>query len=231
LRGILEENFATTVSIATECKDVPEAVKAIHKYNPDVVFLDIEMPTYNGFDLLAFFGKGQIHFKIIFVTAYSEYALQAFQISAVDYLLKPIQIEDVERALQKVSNLPAPPDENKQYQTLLENIQQPQERKIVLQTSDNVYVVRLSDIVFIEADGGYSSVYTETQGVILLSKRLAQLEYLEETKVFFRAHRSYLINIEKIQRIDKRNFTILMSNGKEVALAQDRKNELLAYWE
>lgn len=227
LRGILEEYFAENVQIVAECKDVPEAVKAIHKYNPDIVFLDIEMPTYNGFDLLEFFGKGQINFKIIFVTAYSEYALQAFQISAVDYLLKPLQVEDVERALEKLSALPTLPDENTQYQTLLENFQQPQERKIVLQTSDNVYVLRFSDIVFLEAEGGYSNVHTETQGIILISKRLAQFEYLEETKLFFRAHRSYLINIEKIQRIDKRNFTILMSNGKEVGLSQDRKMLLL----
>jgi two-component system, LytTR family, response regulator len=224
LRGILEEFFAETVQIVAECKDVPEAVKAIHKHSPDIVFLDIEMPTYNGFDLLEFFGKGQINFKIIFVTAYSEYALQAFQISAVDYLLKPLQVEEVERALEKLNALP---NENKQYQTLLENFQQPQERKIVLQTSDNLYVLRFADIVFLEAEGGYSNVHTETQGVILISKRLAQFEYLEETKVFFRAHRSYLINVEKIQRIDKRNFTILMSNGKEVGLSQERKTLLL----
>jgi two-component system LytT family response regulator len=228
LRGILEENFADKIEVVAECKDVPEAVKAIHKYKPAIVFLDIEMPTYNGFDLLEFFDEGQIHFKIIFVTAYSEYSLQAFESSAVDYLLKPVRVEAVARALAKLEGLPAPPDESKHYQTLLENIQQPQDRKIILQTTDNVYVVRCSELLYIEAEGSYCNFYTETQGVILVSRRLAHFEYLEEVKAFFRAHRSYLINIEKIQRIDKRNFTILMSNGKEVALAQDRKSELLA---
>ncbi len=227
LRGILEENFAEKISITAECKDVPEAVKAIHKYKPELVFLDIEMPTYNGFDLLEFFEEGQINFKIIFVTAYSEYSLQAFEISAVDYLLKPVRVEAVARALAKLEGLPAPPDENKHYQTLLENLQQPQDRKVILQTTDNVYVVRFSEILYIEAEGSYCNFYTESQGIILASKRLAQFEYLEQTGVFFRTHRSYLVNVEKIQRIDKRNFTILMSNGKEVGLAQDRKNDLL----
>jgi two-component system LytT family response regulator len=227
LRGILEENFAENIDIVAECKDVPEAVKAIHKHKPEVVFLDIEMPTYNGFDLLEFFEEGQIHFKIIFVTAYSEYSLQAFEISAVDYLLKPVRVEAVARALRKMENSPALPDENKHYQTLLENLQQPQDRKIILQTTDNVYIVSLSDIVYIEAEGSYCQFHTDTQGIILVSKRLAQFEYLEQMGGFFRTHRSYMVNLDKIQRIDKRNFTILMSNGKEVGLSQDKKNELL----
>ncbi len=227
LRGILEENFADKIAIIAECKDVPEAVKTIHKLKPDLVFLDIKMPTYNGFDLLEFFEEGQINFKIVFVTAYSEYSLQAFEISAVDYLLKPVRVEAVARALQKMEALPAQPHEDKHYRTLLENLQYPQERKMTLPTADNVYIVRFSDILYIEADGSYCNFHTENQGVIMVSKRLAQFEYLEQTGVFFRNHRSYMVNIDKIQRIDKRNLTLLMSNGKEVGLAQDRKNDLL----
>jgi two-component system LytT family response regulator len=228
LRGILEENFAEKIEIIAECKDVPEAVKTINKLKPDLVFLDIKMPTYNGFDLLEFFEEGQLNFKIVFVTAYSEYSLQAFEISAVDYLLKPVRVEAVARALQKMENLPTLPNEDKHYRTLLENLQYPQERKITLPTADNVYIVRFSDIVYIEADGSYCNFYTETQGVILVSKRLAQFEHLEQTGVFFRTHRSYIVNVDKIQRIDKRNLTLLMSNGKEIGLSQDRKNDLLA---
>ncbi len=228
LRGILEENFAEKVEIIAECKDVPEAVKTIHKLKPDLVFLDIKMPTYNGFDLLEFFEEGQLNFKIVFVTAYSEYSLQAFEISAVDYLLKPVRVDAVARALQKMEGLLIQPNEDKHYRTLLENLQYPQDRKMALQTADNVYIVRFADILYLEAEGSYCNVHTENRGVILVSKRLAQFEYLEQTGVFFRNHRSYMVNVDKIQRIDKRNLTLLMSNGKEIGLAQDRKNDLLA---
>lgn len=101
LRGILEENFPNIVILA-ESKDVPSAVKAIHEHKPDLVFLDISMPGYSGLELLKFFDESQINFKIIFVTAFSEYAINAFELSAVGYILKPVRIDALEKALQKV---------------------------------------------------------------------------------------------------------------------------------
>ncbi|TAE73863.1 MAG: DNA-binding response regulator [Bacteroidetes bacterium] len=227
LRGMLEESFASNISIIQECKDVPEAVKAINTLQPDVVFLDIEMPTYSGFDLLDFFDTTKINFKIIFVTAYSEYSLQAFEISAIDYILKPVRFEALDRAVKKLISKPKIENESANYKTLLENMQNTQDKKIILQTAEDMHIVKLSEIIYIEADSGYCNFYTETQGVILISKRLTNFEYLEIQDGFFRSHRSYLINTKKIVKIDKKNFTILMNNKKEVPLAQDKKNILI----
>lgn len=227
LRGMLEESFADIIEIVKECKDVPEAVKAINTLTPDIVFLDIEMPTYSGFELLDFFDNSKINFKIIFVTAYSEYSLQAFEISAIDYILKPVRFEALERAIKKISLESTINNEALNYKVLLENMQNQQDKKIILQTAEEIHIVKLSNILYIEADSGYCNFYTETQGVILISKRLTNFEYLENQDGFFRSHRSYLINLKKIIKIDKKNFVILMSNKKEVPLAQDKKNILL----
>ena len=108
-RSVLKEllaEFGTTIEVVAMADDIPSAVKAIHQHKPEVVFLDIEMPGYNGFQLLEFFDK--INFKIVFTTAYSEYAVQAFEISAVDYLLKPIQISQLERTIGKLQNCQSP---------------------------------------------------------------------------------------------------------------------------
>ncbi|MCS6822633.1 MAG: response regulator [Microscillaceae bacterium] len=226
LRGIIQDNFPE-VEICKECKDVPEAVKAIHAYKPDVVFLDIEMPNYTGFDLIDFFEPTQINFHIIFVTAYSEYSLQAFEISAVDYLLKPIRTEQLARALKKVMQQ-SKQQTNLNYKVLQENLQDSSEQKIVLHTADAVYVVKFSDLIFLQADGGYTRFFTSEQGEIMISKGLSHFEALIlQDKRFFKTHRSYIINTEKINRIDKKRAVVIMSNQQETALAQEKRAELL----
>lgn len=222
LKSILEVHFPN-VKVVASCQNVPEAVQEINSLCPDLVFLDIEMPEYDGFDLLKFFRPENIDFSIIFITAYSEYALQAFEISAVDYLLKPLRIEHLERALDKVS----PKIDREKYKILQENLTSETEKKLVLQTSDNAYIVHIKDILYLEAEGSYTKFFTETHKEILVSKKLAQYEFLEKMPQFFRSHRSFIVNLNKIKRVDKKNFTIEMLGGKEVYLAQDRKNELL----
>ncbi|MEO7530559.1 MAG: response regulator, partial [Sediminibacterium sp.] len=118
LRGLLEENFSQ-VEILAESKNVPEAVKAINKHKPDLVFLDIAMPGYSGFELLDFFDEQSLNFKIIFVTAYSEHSLRAFETSAVDYILKPVRLEHIARALKKIK-VEETVNENRQYGVLKE---------------------------------------------------------------------------------------------------------------
>lgn len=224
LQGLISENFEQ-VQIITLCKDVPEAVKAINKYKPDVVFLDIEMPGYNGFELLDFFDEQQIGFKIIFVTAYSEYSLKAFESSAVDYILKPVRLEHVARALKKL-NLDKPGADKIQYQVLRENFSQ-QEKKIVLQTAETIFVVKQDDIIYMQAEGSYTKIFTTTHGTLTITKKLLDFEYLEIDGPFFRTHRSYIVNLNHIKKVDKKDFVLIMSNEAAVYLAQDKKNLLL----
>jgi len=224
LQGLILENFEQ-VQIVTLCKDVPEAVKAINKYKPDVVFLDIEMPGYNGFELLDFFDAQQINFKIIFVTAYSDYSLRAFESSAVDYILKPVRLEHVARALKKL-NIEKPGADKIQYQVLRENFSH-QEKKIVLQTAETIFVVKQEDIIYMQAEGSYTKIFTTTHGTLTITKKLLDFEYLEIDGPFFRTHRSYIVNLNHIKKVDKKDFVLIMSNEAAVYLAQDKKNLLL----
>lgn len=223
LRGLLTENFEE-VQIIADCTDVPEAVKTINKYKPDLVFLDIDMPGYSGFELLEFFDAEQIRFKIIFVTAYSEYSLRAFESSAVDYILKPVRLEHMKRALKKVIFQPSDP---LQYRVLKENLSQQQDRKVVLQNAETIYVVNQDDIIFIQAEGSYTKIFTVTHGMIMIAKKLLDFEYLETDGPFFRTHRSYIVNLNHINKIDKKDFVLIMSNEMQVILAQDKKNQLI----
>ncbi|WP_439504632.1 LytR/AlgR family response regulator transcription factor [Sediminibacterium sp.] len=223
LRGLLTDNFAE-IQIIADCSNVPEAVKTINKYKPDLVFLDIDMPGYSGFELLEFFDEQQIWFKIIFVTAYSEYSLRAFEASAVDYILKPVRLEHMQRALKKVNLLPS---DTVQYKVLRDNLSHQQDRKVVLQTSETIYVVNQDDIIFIQAEGSYTKIITATHGVLTITKKLLDFEYLESDGPFFRTHRSYLVNLNHIKKIDKKDFVLIMSNEAQVHLAQDKKNQLI----
>ena len=225
LKGVLEENFPY-VEILAECKDVPDAVKTIHKLKPDLVFLDIEMPGYNGFELLDFFDDHNLQFKIIFVTAYSDYSLRAFEISAVDYILKPVRAEHIERALKKI-NLEYITSQKEQIKVLKDNFTNQLDKKIVLQTAETIYVVKMDDIIYLQADGSYTRFYTTSHGVLTITKKLIDFEYLENCGPFFRTHRSYIVNLNFIKKVDKKEFVLIMHNDAEVYLAQDKKNGLL----
>lgn len=225
LRGMLEENFSQ-VEILSECKSVPEAVKTINNLKPNLIFLDIAMPGYSGFELLDFFDEQHLNFKIIFVTAYSEHSLRAFEISAVDYILKPVRLEHITRALKKIT-LGETVNENRQYKVLKENFSNQSEKKIVLQTAETIFVVRMDDIIYLQADGSYTHFYTTTHGILTITKKLIDFEYLENGGPFFRSHRSYILNLNHIKRVDKKEFIIVMNNDAEIYLAQDKKSQLL----
>lgn len=223
IRGILEENFPF-VQILTECSNVPDAVKAIHKYKPNFIFLDIEMPNQNGFALLSYFDEDSIDFKIVFVTAYSEYSLQAFEMSAVDYILKPARVESIGKALKKVENQL---HLKESYKTLKENLAENAHKKMVLQTAETIYIIKLDEIIFIQAEGNYTKFHTTNQGVLTITKKLSEFDYLLDLPFFFRSHRSFIIHINKIKKVDKKDFVIIMSNDEQVYLAQDKKQALI----
>jgi two-component system, LytTR family, response regulator len=225
LRGLLNEYFPQ-VEVLCECKNVPEAVRQIQALKPNVVFLDVEMPEYNGFDLLTFFRPEQIDFQLIFITAYSEYALRAFAVSAVDYILKPVSQEHIARALGKLKS--EPKENHLAYQALQENIKDAKNKKIVLHTLESMFLVPMTDIIYMEADSNYTHFYTTSHGnqAILVSKTLADFDFIEKEPNFFRCHRSYLINIDKILRVDKKELMVEMEGGKKVYISQEKKKML-----
>ncbi|MDD3003340.1 response regulator [Flavobacterium sp.] len=223
LRGILEENFSH-IQIVNECKDVPSAVKAIHELKPELVFLDISMPGYSGLELLKFFDESQINFKIIFVTAFSEYAINAFELSAVGYILKPVRVDALEKALQKIMNSNHDLENLKALQNNMEN---PLEKKVALNTGDGITFLELNDILYLKADGSYTHFYTTNRHRITIAKKISDFERLEAMGNFLRIHRSHIINLARIQKILKQDGgTVVMENGELLSISADRKTSL-----
>ncbi len=222
LRGILEEGF-TCIEVIDECVDVPSAVKSIHKNKPQLVFLDISMPGYSGLELFKFFEDDELNFKVIFVTAHSEYAINAFELSAVDYILKPIQFEKLKKAIEKVEALNEQP-----IKQLQENLEANTPKKIALATGEGMVFYELDKILYLKAEGSYTSFILENSEKILVTKRLAEFERLEKISSFMRIHRSHIINYNKISKILKHaGGSVVMDNNDELSISSDKKTILL----
>jgi two-component system, LytTR family, response regulator len=223
LRQILTEH-CPMVNLIDEAADVKSAVKLINKHAIDLVFLDIEMPEENGFALFDYFN--QPSFETIFCTAYSEYALRAFEVSAVDYILKPIGISKVILAIEKAIKLVGQNQIIQRVNTLKENLSVNKLQKIALPMADSLVFVQLEDIYFFEADGSYTNVITKT-GKTLVSKKIKEFdELLANDTRFYRIHRSYLINTHQIQKYNKKDgATIEFENGFSVPIAREKVKE------
>lgn len=233
LRGLLEEHFPI-IDIVGEAKDVPEAVKMIHKHQPELLFLDVEMPNYSGLELFQFLPPNSLNFKVIFVTAYNDYAIKAFELSAVDYILKPAQRDTLQRAIDKVNkhivsntSIATPANE---LQLLQDNFtaNNTQQQKIALSTSEGTVIVHIKDIMYLRADGSYTYFILANNNKILVSKRIAEFDKLEEIGDFLRVHRSYTVNLHHVHKITKA-YNIILENGEEFSVSED-KRLLLNNW-
>ncbi len=223
LRGILEENFPE-IQILAESKDVPSAVTAIHEWKPDLVFLDISMPGYSGLELLKFFDESQINFKIIFVTAFSEYAVNAFELSAVGYILKPVRVDALQKALHKIMDNNNDLEKLKTLQTYMES---PLDKKVALNTGDGITFLELHNILYLKADGSYTHFYTTDRHRITVAKKISDFERLEAMGNFLRIHRSHIVNLARIQKILKQDGgMVIMENGEMLSISAERKNNL-----
>ncbi len=221
LKSLLSD-FCPSVQVITSCSNVPDGVLAINKHKPDVVFLDIEMPDYNGFELLGFFRD--IDFEIIFVTAYSEYAVKAFEVSAVDYLLKPVDIDQLKNAVEKLKVKKQQTNMQERLELMKDSFKGEEVRKIALPVSDGLLFVEVADIVMLEADGAYTQLYLKNGSKILISKKLKFFEDILATRrIFFRSHRSHLINVNFMKKYTRSEGTILMDNQAHVSLSRERK--------
>lgn len=222
MKTLLKE-YCPEVEIVALCSNVPDAVIAINKYNPDVVFCDIEMPDYSGFELLSFFKE--VNFEIIFATGYSQYAIQAFEVSAVDYLLKPIQIDKLENAVQKLKSNRVHSMQSR-VNTLQDNLKENSIRKIALPNLDGLQFVDIDDIALLEADGSYTHVFMANSERIVVSKKIKDFEdILLKKKHFFRVHRSAIVNINFIKHYSKADSYIHLTNDKSVPVSRNKKSD------
>ena len=229
LKTILDE-YCESITQIFEAKDLPSGVVAIRKENPDVVFLDVEMPQYLGTQILDFFDANEINFHIIFTTAYSDYALKAFELNAIDYLLKPLRINQVKDAVQKVLEKQSENNISSQLEELKATLSTKKITKIGLPIAEGIQFVKLDNIFYFKAEGMYTYVYLKDSSPLLISKPLKHfVELLSDVSEFFKTHRSFFINKNYINQLVKKDGGyVLMDNGDIVAIAKDKMVELTA---
>ena len=219
LRFLLND-FCDNVNILAEAANVDEAVKAIKKHQPQIVFLDIEMPQKNGFQLLNEFDE--INFHIIFITAYDSYAIKAFQVTAIDYLLKPIDISLLEKAIKKAEKS----IENNTQSARIDLLQENRKKitKIAIPYKTDYAIVNINDVYSIEADRMYSIIHMKNNKKYMVAKKLSYYENLlcDHTE-FIRLHRSWIINIEKIETYSKKEKEVILDSQFKVPVSKSYK--------
>lgn len=223
------EQHCPEVEVLAMCQSGAEAIKAIHNYQPDAVFLDIEMPYMNAFEMLQ--ELDTIHFSIVFTTAYDQFAIHAIKVNALDYLLKPIGSEELKAAVQKIQNHHQSNVSGNNLRSLMEHLlaNQHEVKKIALPTMQGLELVRIDQIVYVEADSNYTNFHLLSGTRIIISKTLKQIEEsLKEHDCFLRTHQSFLVNTRLIDRYHRGSGGNLdMANGATVPVAQSRKEEVL----
>jgi two-component system LytT family response regulator len=227
LRTILNES-CEKISTIIEAHDLPSGVIQIKKEKPHIVFLDVEMPEYLGTQILDFFDAKEIDFHIIFTTAYSDYALKAFELNAIAYLLKPLRVTQVKEAIEKVFEKKFENQISNQLHQLKVTLDTKKITKIGLPIAEGIQFVKLERIYYFKAEGMYTYVYVEGESPLLISKPLKHfVEILAEVPEFFRSHRSFFINKNYINQLVKKDGGyIVMDNNEIVSVAKDKLNEL-----
>jgi len=228
LKKMLTE-FCPQVDIIAEGRDMQEAKEILTHYKPALVFLDIEMPYGNAFDLLN--ELMPVSFEVIFITAFNEYALKAFKYSAIDYLLKPVSISELQTAVEKAIERISTKRANYEMQNLLQNIGKKDDtkKKIGLPSKEGMIFVTAENIIRCEANGAYTYIYTSEQGKIISAKNIKEYEDLLPEAIFFRIHYSHIINLKEIKKYHRgRGGYVEMKDGILIDVAVRRKDEFLS---
>lgn len=231
---VVRDNLRTLLAIyAPECAVIAEAdgvqtgLTCLKKYQPDLLLLDVEMKDGTGFDLLSIYG--QLDFKVIFVTGHDGYAIKAFKFSAIDYVLKPIDPEDLVSALNKAKKPVDKQEQNLKVRNLVQNKNEgSKDQKIVLKDAETVYLIAVKDIIRCESETNYTRFFLTDGRILMISKTLKEYDSLFEGQFFFRAHQSHLINLQHFDRYDKREGGILhMKDGSTLPVAVRKKESLM----
>jgi two-component system LytT family response regulator len=220
----LLETYCPEIDIVGSADSVTTGVNIIRALQPDVLFLDVQISGGTGFDVLE--KLHDLRVSVIFTTAYDHYALKAFKFSAIDYLLKPIDIEELKSAVQKATSIGRQEEDQYKIQNLLSNIKNPNEDPVLLvSTSEAVEFVRIRDIVRCEAQGAYTQLFLRDTKPVMVSKVIKEFEFLLQDYGFYRVHQSHLINLKEVRKYVKSENYLLMRDGAQIQLARSRKDE------
>ena len=227
LSKMIEKN-CKNIEIVAKADSMANAFMEITTHQPDLVFLDIEMPNGNAFDLLEKFKE--INFNIIFTTAYDHYAIKAIKFSAIDYILKPIDPEELVRAVSRYeSQMNNKNSLDKKFKTLLSNVKPENKlKKVGIPDGDGLIFINLADIIRCDSDGNYTYFILTTGKKIIASRTLGEYEQMFTDDNFFRVHRSHLINLEHVKKYIKgEGGYVIMSDNSQVEVSRRNKNEFL----
>ncbi|MBO0342430.1 MAG: LytTR family DNA-binding domain-containing protein [Bacteroidota bacterium] len=227
LKSMLEE-FCKDVQVIAMAGSVEEAVKVLSIYSPDIVFLDIELQSGVGFDVLNQIKEPS--FEVIFTTAFEKYAIKAIKFSSLDYLLKPIDLDELQEAVEKARTRMDTNIYREQLDTLMESISQGNIRpeKICLATTAGMEFIAIDDIIACKANGSYTSFILEDNNNLLVSKHLKEYENLLSEHQFMRVHNSHLINLKKVKKYIKSDGGyLIMSNDLQVNISSRKKDDLI----
>lgn len=215
-------SFGLDIEAIPAGENVRSGIKAIEEHQPDIVFLDIQMPDGTGFDLLK--AVPNKNFEVIFITAHEEFAIKAIKFSALDYILKPVDPEELKNAVERALETMNHKRDESQFEALQNNISPQQKRRLVLKTQESVHVVDLDQIIRCESDRNYTSFYLTENRKILVSKTLKEFETLLIGYNFIRVQQSHLINLDYVDRYNKGNGgSVVMRDGSEVPLSPAKR--------
>ncbi|WP_353779458.1 response regulator [Winogradskyella sp. 3972H.M.0a.05] len=227
LKSLLEE-FCIGIEVIGLAATVNEAVELIKSKKPDVIFLDIELQTGTGFDMLN--QVSHLNFEVIFTTAFEQYAIKAVKFSSLDYLLKPIDLEELQEAVNKAQTKKNQKVYKKQLETLMLNLkeQKPKLNKICLATSEGFEFIEVHDIIYCKAEGSYTAFILKNSEKLLVSKHLKEYENLLLEQGFMRVHNSFLINLKEVKKYVKADGGyIIMNNNDTVSISRSRKEDFI----
>lgn len=225
---LLSEN-CPEITLQIEADDLETGVALIKEHQPDIVFLDIEMPKHSGLQIVDFFEPNEMNFQIIFVTAYNDYAIQAFKLSAVDYILKPVDVSELKSAIEKAKRNIESKSINNRLDDLKRVFQQLSLNKMVLEVPKGILFVSHDDIILFEADGMYTKVYMKNNESQLICKPMKHfVDQLQDKPIFYKPHRSFLVNLRYIKELSKKDgFHLIMENNKTIPIAKEKKDEFM----
>jgi len=229
--SILLKDYCPEVDIQEVCPSAKNALVAIEKLQPELVFLDIEMPVMNGFELLEQFKE--IKFSVIFTTSYDQYAIKAIRFSALDYLLKPIDPKELMIAVHKAATLKNPPT-SEQLKMLMDQLHHKENRftKIAVPTYEGYELIPAENVIRCEADDNYTHIFLKNRNKITACRTLKEMEeQLDDFKYFIRVHHSYLVNLNEVTKyIRGEGGYLVMSDGSTVNVSRSRKEALLKFF-
>lgn len=228
LIAMLKKKFSDWIELAGSASNADAGRKLIATQRPDLVFIDVEMPNVNGLELLMSLDK--IDFEVIFTTAHEQYALKAIKLNALDYLLKPFSIDELDEAIKKCTEKKSNTFNPEALRSLISNLKSPgmDNKKIGLPTNNGIRFVNIRDINRIESENNYSHFYFTDKTKLIVSKTLKEFEELLEPYHFYRVHNSHLINLSYVQSfLQKDGDYIVLSDGSKIEVSRRRKAELM----